>query len=129
MSVSGETFLNEGSENPVSTATVLGLADMNPRSVNASSATVTSSYLNSSTSTNDNRISSISTSFEAGGSGPYEVVYTGKTTGVEGSEEIITLHFGLDETNKTLLDEVAATESLLMLSEIRDNSKSQGISH
>ena len=100
---------------------------MNPRSVNASSATVTSSYLNSSTSTN--RISSISTSFEAGGSGPYEVVYTGKTTGVEGSEEIITLHFGLDETNKTLLDEVAATESLQVLSKIRDNSKSQGISH
>ena len=101
---------------------------MNPRSVNASSTTASSSYLNSSASTNDNRTSSISTSSEAGGSGPYEVVYTEKTTEVDGSEEVITLHYAFDDTNTTLFDEVTATESLLMLSEIRDNSKSQGIS-
>ena len=84
------------------------------------------SCFNSSTSKNENRATSISTSNEGSGTGPYEVVYTEKSTEVDGSEETITLHYAFDDTNTTLFDEVTATESLLMLSEVRDNSKSQG---
>ena len=78
--------------------------------------------------TSDRRSSICTTSSErvTSGGGPYEVVYTEKTTESDGSEEVITLHYAFDETNSTLFDEVAASESLLMLSEARDNTRFQG---
>ena len=84
--------------------------------------------MNPSTATISNRRSSICTSSENGAtsSGPYEVVYTEKTTESDGSEEVITLHYAFDESNSSLFDEVAASESLLMLSEARDNNRFQG---
>ena len=68
----------------------------------------------------------MSTSSEGATSVPYEVVYTEKVTENDGSEEVVTLHYAFDETNSTLFDEVAASESLLMLSEGRDSSRFQG---
>ena len=54
-------------------------------------------------------------------------MYKEKTTESDGSEEVITLHYAFDESNSALFDEVAASESLLMLSEARDNnSRFQG---
>jgi hypothetical protein len=118
-----EEFLKEGSADPVLTATAPGI-DKNNTSTN-NSITPTS-YMNPSTSTTSNRRSSMSTSSEGATSVPYEVVYTEKVTENDGSEEVVTLHYAFDETNSTLFDEVAASESLLMLSEGRDSSRFQG---
>ena len=116
--------MKEGSQDPVLTATAPGFDEMNSSSTTAPTMTATSTSTQSNT---DSRLPATSTSTE-GGIGPsYEVVYTEKTMEIDGSEELITLHYAFDDTNTTIFDEVAASESLLMLSEIRDNSKSKGI--
>ena len=116
--------MKEGSQDPVLTATAPGFGEMNSSSTTAPTMAATST----STQPNTNsRIPAISTASEGGGGSSYEVVYTEKTTEIDGSEELITLHYAFEDTNTTLFDEVAASESLLMLSEIRDNSKSEGI--
>ena len=115
-SSNGEEYLKEGSDDPILTATAPGIEKNNTPTV----------YMNPSTCTANTRKSSMCTPSEGVTSRPYEVVYTEKTTESDGSEEVITLHYSLDETNSALFDEVAASESLLMLSEARDNSKVQG---
>ena len=102
--------------------------NMNLSSVTTSSAS--HAFLTQSVSNNGSQRSSITTSAteRIASSGPYEVVYTEKTTEIDGSEDVLTLHYAYDETpNSTqLFDEVAATESLLMLSESRDGENSHG---
>ena len=116
--------MKEGSQDPVLTATAPGFDEMNSSFTTAPAMTAASTSTQSNT---DSRIQATSTASEGGGGSSYEVVYTEKTTEIDGSEELITLHYAFDDTNTTLFDEVAASESLLMLSEIRDNSKSKGI--
>lgn len=123
LTANGEAFLKEGSEDPVLTATAPGLGRM---SSSTGSIATSNACVNPSTSRNNTRRSSKCTSSEGGAAGPYEVVYTEKTTECDGSEEVITLHYAFDNTYSILFDEVAASESLLMLSEARDNSKLQG---
>ena len=108
---------------------------MSSSSGNLTTSTPPTSYLTPSTSlqhenkaTTLQRDSKKSTSSDDGRPGSYEVVYTEKTTEFDGSEDLITLHYAFDDTpTTTLFDEFTATESLLMLSEIRDNSRFPGI--
>ena len=118
--------MKEGSEDPVLTATAPGIEVMSSPSGNSTSSTTPNPYINPTTSPNVSRKPSISASSEAGSSAPYEVIYTEKTTENDGSEDLITLHYAFDDANSTLFDEVEATESLLMLSEGRDNIKTHG---
>ena len=126
--ISDEIFLKEGSQDPVLTATAPYLENMNLSSVISNSAS--HSFLPQSVSNNENRRSSITTSAteRIASSGPYEVVYTEKTTEIDGSEDVLTLHYAYEDTTSStqLFDEVAATESLLMLSKGRDGGKPQG---
>ena len=56
---------------------------------------------------------------------PYEVVYTEKTTEVDGSEDVLTLHYAYNEANLSVYDATKASESLLMLS--RGNESEKGV--
>ena len=83
--------------------------------------TTSHSFVTQSVSNNVSRRSSITTSTaEQFASGPYEVVYTEKTTEVDGSEDVLTLHYAYDDTNSNQFDQSRAKESSLMVSEVVD---------
>ena len=54
---------------------------------------------------------------------PYEVVYTEKTTEVDGSEDVLTLHYAYDETDSSVYDVTKDSESLLMRSQGNESEK------
>ena len=95
--------------------------------------------MNASTSSSNNIIKAIlNTPPERSTSVPHEFMYTereskadgseqtitlhfpSKTSEVDGSEETMTLHYPFDNSNASLFDEVTASESLLLLSEMRE---------
>lgn len=58
---------------------------------------------------------------------PYEVVYTEKTTEVDGSEDVLTLHYAYDETDSSVYDVTKDSENLLMLSQGNESEKGVSI--
>ena len=121
------------------TEAVPGIRRMSISTKNRTNLQTSDYQMTASTNSSNNIIKAIlNTPPERSISAPHEFMYTeraskadgseqtitlhfpSKTSEVDGSEETMTLHYPFDNSNASLFDEVTASESLLLLSEMRE---------